>query len=214
MDFGKILKEKRHQAGITQEELAKRLNVSRSAISNWEIGRNYPDIHTLVEISTSLGVSLDELLENSTMTETMIDTTKEMAVNQKKKRGKLFYVVALCSIVSVMSLLFFSFSKQPTIVLNAVENADSEEVALFNKEDIKDITLKDKKMTVLFTIPKDSEYVGYYVDGSNQEGFVNLDLYKTADSDVNQRKLVHDGLIEVDLDMFTKVNKISVNYKK
>ncbi|WP_324186872.1 helix-turn-helix domain-containing protein [Enterococcus mundtii] len=45
MDFGKILKEKRHQAGITQEELAKRLNVSRSAISNWEIGRNYPDIH-------------------------------------------------------------------------------------------------------------------------------------------------------------------------
>lgn len=214
MDFGKILKEKRHQAGITQEELAKRLNVSRSAISNWEIGRNYPDIHTLVEISTSLGVSLDELLENSTMTETMIDTTKEMAVNQKKKRGKLFFVVAFCSIVSVMSLLFFSFSKQPTIVLNAVEYADSEEVALFNKEDIKDITLKDKKMTVLFTIPKDSEYVGYYVDGSNQKGFVNLDLYKTADSDVNQRKLVHDGLIEVDLDMFTKVNKISVNYKK
>ncbi|MGM0274811.1 helix-turn-helix domain-containing protein [Enterococcus mundtii] len=214
MDFGKILKEKRHQAGITQEELAKRLNVSRSAISNWEIGRNYPDIHTLVEISTSLGVSLDELLENSTMTETMIDTTKEMAMNQKKKRGKLFFVVALCSIVPVMSLLFFSFSKQPTIVLNAVENADSEEVALFNKEDIKDITLKDKKMTVLFTIPKDSEYVGYYVDGSNQKGFVNLDLYKTADSDVNQRKLVHDGLIEVDLDMFTKVDKISVNYKK
>ncbi|MGM0253549.1 MULTISPECIES: helix-turn-helix domain-containing protein [unclassified Enterococcus] len=214
MDFGKILKEKRHQAGITQEELAKRLNVSRSAISNWEIGRNYPDIHTLVEISTSLGVSLDELLENSTMTETMIDTTKEMAMNQKKKRGKLFFVVTLCSIVPVMSLLFFSFSKQPTIVLNAVENADSEEVALFNKEDIKDITLKDKKMTVLFTIPKDSEYVGYYVDGSNQKGFVNLDLYKTADSDVNQRKLVHDGLIEVDLDMFTKVNKISVNYKK
>lgn len=214
MDFGKILKEKRHQAGITQEELAKRLNVSRSAISNWEIGRNYPDIHTLVEISTSLGVSLEELLENSTMTETMIDTTKEMAMNQKKKRGKLFFVVTLCSIVPVMSLLFFSFSKQPTIVLNAVENADSEEVALFNKEDIKDITLKDKKMTVLFTIPKDSEYVGYYVDGSNQKGFVNLDLYKTADSDVNQRKLVHDGLIEVDLDMFTKVDKISVNYKK
>ena len=214
MDFGKILKEKRHQAGITQEELAKRLNVSRSAISNWEIGRNYPDIHTLVEISTSLGVSLDELLENSTMTETLIDTTKEMAMNQKKKRRKLYFVVTLCSIVPVMSLLFFSFSKQPTIVLNAVENADSEEVALFNKEDIKDITLKDKKMTVLFTIPKDSEYVGYYVDGSNQKGFVNLDLYKTANSDVNQRKLVHDGLIEVDLDMFTKVNKISVNYKK
>ncbi|PTO40188.1 transcriptional regulator [Enterococcus mundtii] len=214
MDFGKILKEKRHQAGITQEELAKRLNVSRSAISNWEIGRNYPDIHTLVEISTSLGVSLDELLENSTMTDTMIDTTKEIEVNQKKKRGKLFFVVALCSIVLVMSLLFFSFSKQPRIVLNAVENAHSEDVALFNKEDIKDSTLKDKKMTVLFTMPKDSEYVGYYVDGSDQKGLVNLDIYKTSNSDVNQRKLVHDGLIEVDLDMFSKVNTISVNYKK
>lgn len=167
-----------------------------------------------MEISTSLGVSLDELLENSTMTDTMIAPTKEIEVNQKKKRGKLFFVVVLCSIIFVVSILFFSFSNQPRIVLNPVENAYSEDVALFNKEDIKDITLKDKKMTVLFTIPKDSEYVGYYVDGSEQQGFVNLDIYKTSNSDVSQRKLVHDGIIEVDLDMFSKVNQVNVNYKK
>ena len=36
---------------LTQADLAEQLNVSRSAISNWEIGRNYPDIQTIIDIS-------------------------------------------------------------------------------------------------------------------------------------------------------------------
>ncbi|OQO78955.1 helix-turn-helix domain-containing protein [Enterococcus durans] len=62
MEFSEILKERRTSLGITQERLAKELNVSRSAISNWEIGRNYPDIQTLIDLSKILDVSLDFLL--------------------------------------------------------------------------------------------------------------------------------------------------------
>ena len=62
MEFRKILKEKRKELGLTQEQLAKDLNVSRSAISNWEIGRNYPDIETLITISNVFNIPLDYLL--------------------------------------------------------------------------------------------------------------------------------------------------------
>nr|WP_084683649.1 helix-turn-helix transcriptional regulator [Carnobacterium mobile] len=42
---------------ITQEELAERLNVTRAAVSNWEVGRNYPDIQLLLKISDELNIS-------------------------------------------------------------------------------------------------------------------------------------------------------------
>ncbi|EMF0566563.1 helix-turn-helix transcriptional regulator, partial [Enterococcus hirae] len=58
MEFGKLLKQERKKMNLTQADLAEQLNVSRSAISNWEIGRNYPDIQTIIDISNVLGVSL------------------------------------------------------------------------------------------------------------------------------------------------------------
>lgn len=62
MRIGQEIKSKRTKLNITQEELAKRLNVTRAAISNWEVGRNYPDIQFLVKISDELNISLDQLL--------------------------------------------------------------------------------------------------------------------------------------------------------
>ena len=51
MDFSKKLQELRKQKGLTQEELAKKLYVSRTAISKWESGRGYPSIDSLKEIA-------------------------------------------------------------------------------------------------------------------------------------------------------------------
>ena len=73
MEFGKILKEQRKINDLTQEDLAGLLNVSRSAISNWEIGRNYPDIQTLIEISKLLGVSIDFLLNEDEKVREAVD---------------------------------------------------------------------------------------------------------------------------------------------
>ena len=52
----------RKQAGITQEYLANRLNVSNQAVSKWEAGKCYPDIEILPELAAFFGVSIDELL--------------------------------------------------------------------------------------------------------------------------------------------------------
>ena len=62
MEFHEKLQELRKSRGLTQEELAEDLYVSRTAISKWESGRGYPNIDSLKEISKYFSVSIDNLL--------------------------------------------------------------------------------------------------------------------------------------------------------
>ena len=62
MEFHEKLQELRKQKGLTQEELAEVLYVSRAAISKWESGRGYPSIDSLKEISRYFSVTIDDLL--------------------------------------------------------------------------------------------------------------------------------------------------------
>ena len=62
MEFQEKLQELRKQKGLTQEELAEALYVSRTAISKWESGRGYPNIDSLKTISKFFSVTIDELL--------------------------------------------------------------------------------------------------------------------------------------------------------
>ena len=59
--FAKKLKEKRLQKGFTQEALAKRLFVTKKAVSRWETGRGLPDAALLPELASALDVTIDEL---------------------------------------------------------------------------------------------------------------------------------------------------------
>ena len=62
MEFNEKLQELRKSKGLTQEELANILYVSRTAVSKWESGRGYPNIDSLKEISQFFSVSIDDLL--------------------------------------------------------------------------------------------------------------------------------------------------------
>lgn len=62
MIFSEKLQQLRKQKGLTQEELAQALYVSRTAVSKWESGRGYPSIDSLKDISAFFGVSIDNLL--------------------------------------------------------------------------------------------------------------------------------------------------------
>ena len=69
MNIGHQIKQNRLKREWTQEYLAQLLNVSRSTVSSWEVGRNYPDLETIVAISDLFAISLDKLLrEDSVMT--------------------------------------------------------------------------------------------------------------------------------------------------
>lgn len=62
MEFGEKLQSLRKSKGITQEEFARQIFVSRAAVSKWESGRGYPNIESLKEISEFFSVSIDALL--------------------------------------------------------------------------------------------------------------------------------------------------------
>ena len=62
MEFHEKLQQLRKSKGMTQEELAQALYVSRTAVSKWESGRGYPSIDSLKEISAFFSVTIDDLL--------------------------------------------------------------------------------------------------------------------------------------------------------
>lgn len=65
MGFGNILKKIRTDKGLTQEELAKKINTSRSNIANYENEKNMPSIEVLEKLSSILNCSIDYLLGNT-----------------------------------------------------------------------------------------------------------------------------------------------------
>ena len=62
MSLGAKLKEQRKQKGLTQEEVAEAIYVSRQTVSNWETGKTLPDIESLIDIAQFYHLSLDSLL--------------------------------------------------------------------------------------------------------------------------------------------------------
>lgn len=63
MQIGEKIKFLRMQNNLTQSELAKQLNVSSQAVSNWERQKGYPDIGNLITLSDKFELSLDELIK-------------------------------------------------------------------------------------------------------------------------------------------------------
>ena len=63
MELGKQIKKYRTEAGLSQEELADKVYVSRQTISNWENDKSYPDVKSLVLLSEIFQISLDNLIK-------------------------------------------------------------------------------------------------------------------------------------------------------
>lgn len=97
MNIGHQIKQNRLKREWTQEYLAQLLNVSRSTVSSWEVGRNYPDLETIVAISDLFAISLDKLLrEDSVMTK---EVSKRMHMNKYYKIALTMIAVILLGLV-------------------------------------------------------------------------------------------------------------------
>ena len=103
MEFHEKLQELRKQKGLTQEELAEALYVSRTAISKWESGRGYPNIDSLKALSAFFSVTIDALLSGGEVL-----TIAEEDRRQKKSRLRDLVFGALdCSAALFLLLPFF-----------------------------------------------------------------------------------------------------------
>ena len=63
MTFGEKLKEARKESGLSQEQFAEKMNVSRSAVAKWETDKGMPDVNNLKIMAQLLNVSVDYLLD-------------------------------------------------------------------------------------------------------------------------------------------------------
>ena len=102
MEFNEKLQELRKQKGLTQEELAEQLYVSRTAISKWESGRGYPNIESLKAIAKFFSVTVDELLSSG---EVMTIAEEDNKRKEKHFRDLIYGLLDLC----IAMLLFLPF---------------------------------------------------------------------------------------------------------
>ena len=112
MTIGEKLKAARGGAGMTQEQAAQRLQVSRQTVSNWENDRSYPDIAGVLALAKLYGLSLDELLrEDEGMLRHLEESTN--IVKSKRTLSRRLLMAAYLVIWGV-SIAFFWVGTAPT----------------------------------------------------------------------------------------------------
>ena len=128
MDFNNRLYQLRKQKGLSQEELANRLNVSRQTVSKWEVGDSTPDMEKLIAISDLFDVSLDKLVmgkedepQNPTTTKSELVTVlneKVLTSNNKKKAKSVLKIVGIIAAVillvdAISMIIYFAVNGVP-----------------------------------------------------------------------------------------------------
>lgn len=103
MEFNEKLQSLRKEKGLTQEELAEVLYVSRTAVSKWESGRGYPNIESLKDISKFFSVSIDDLLSGEKL---LSIAEKENKSNIRGMCDLLYGIVDLLSFILVALPLY------------------------------------------------------------------------------------------------------------
>lgn len=112
---GRLIAELRKKQGLTQQQLADKLNLSNKTISKWESGSGSPDISNLPVLAEALEISVDELLNgelNQLKSDTNLDVPKdcsprkELTPEQKKERA----IIALsASVGAILGILAYNF---------------------------------------------------------------------------------------------------------
>ena len=102
MELGKQIKKHRQEVQLSQEELAERVYVSRQTISNWENDKSYPDVNSLVLLSETFQISLDNLIKGDI--EVMKDVIQKEEIEKMNRYGGIYTMMLIASAVSAVPL--------------------------------------------------------------------------------------------------------------
>lgn len=106
MNLQNQIKQYRKNLSLSQEDLADKVFVTRQTISNWENGKNYPDINSLVLLSTVFNISMDELVKGDLdKMKVVIDKT----LIDKMQKLSLIYTAGLAVLILSAVPLFYFF---------------------------------------------------------------------------------------------------------
>ena len=109
MRFQDKLIDLRKKNGLTQEQLAEKLSVSRQAVSRWEAGDSAPDMYNLQTICRYFGISADYLINDDLTSEndTPLAQKKDNEIQQVKQNHKNMHLVAgICFVIAWMCAIY------------------------------------------------------------------------------------------------------------
>lgn len=100
MMFGEKLKKLRLDNHLTQDELAEKILVTRTAVSKWETNKGYPSIDSLKQLSNLFGISIDELIADN-------DIENKRLLDQAKSRKYYWYAIICLGITTILALVSY-----------------------------------------------------------------------------------------------------------
>ena len=161
MEFGEKIQKLRNQNKWTQEQLAEKLYVSRTAVSKWESGKGYPNIDSLKDIAKLFNKTIDELLSS----EEIIDIAKKENTSNIKKTNNLIY-----GLLDIVSSLFIFLPLYAQRTENFVYS-----VSLLSTNDISNI-IKISYIVILsiLSLIGIAELILNFIDNKKIQRIVNL----------------------------------------
>lgn len=117
---GRFIREQRTKCGLTQKELADKLNCTDKAISRWETGKGIPDVSFLIPLSDTLGISVNEILlgeiiEKEQQVEKYEETIVNTITESKKHISRLHKIIyALFIVVEAIAIYGFTLGATPS----------------------------------------------------------------------------------------------------
>lgn len=125
--IGEKLRDARNQKGLTQEEVADEIHVSRQTISNWENNRSYPDIISVILLSDLYQMSLDVLLKGD---KDMIEHLNE-STNIVNSNKKLIIMGLLNIVVFIFMIIFNQIISENKILLASILSLSIISITIF-----------------------------------------------------------------------------------
>lgn len=118
MEIEKQIKKYRTKMNFSQDELAQRIFVSRQTISNWENNKSYPDVKSLLLLSSLFNISLDILIKGDL--EEMKEQIKKDDINKFKHDGNIFVVLFILTMISIVPLMKFIGKKYGFVIWSII----------------------------------------------------------------------------------------------
>ena len=200
MNFSEKLYELRKKEGLSQEELAEKVNVSRQTISKWEMGQSSPEMEKLINLSKIFDISLDELVGNDGINEK--ENKPQEDVKPKKKHIFLKVIIIICIIYFIICVTKFILLTRQVLITNSI-NEENYSIHKFivNTDD----AFPDKSLYINMFIEKiDNRYIMKIYNTIDALGnpsiitYMELDNKKAyqLDLDGNTNKYVVSNIVE------------------
>ena len=161
MEFGEKIQKLRNEKKWTQEQLAEKLYVSRTAVSKWESGKGYPNIDSLKDIAKLFNKTIDELLSS----EEIIDIAKKENTTNIKRTNKLIY--GLLDKISILFIFLPLYAQKTESIVYSV--------SLMSTNDISNI-IKISYIVILsiLSLIGIAELILNFIDNRRTQRIVNI----------------------------------------